>query len=82
MTEKEIQKMCAKNNREAWKLVLFLALVIIGLAGIIYAIVMQMILCYQKFGFVISSENFFIPHISLLGYLGVIPLAVSYFVIR
>lgn len=81
MTEKEIQKMCAKNNRGTWKLVLFVALIIIGLVGIIYATVMQMILCYQKFGFVISSKNFFIPHISLLGYLGVIPFAVSYFVI-
>ena len=82
MTEKEIQKLCSKHNKETWKIVLFIVLIIIGLAGIIYAGVMQMILCYQRFGVVISSEHFFIPHLSLLGDLGIIPLIASYFVIR
>ena len=74
MTEKEIQELCKRHNREVGKTILFVILLLIGLGGIIYAGVMQMILCYQKFGIIINSKHLIIPHLSLLGYLGVIPL--------
>ena len=80
--EQDIQKMCRKHNTNVWKMILLISLLVIGLAGIIYAGVMQMILCYQKFGVVISSEHFFIPHLSLLGYLGIIPLSIGSFLIQ
>ena len=80
--EQEIQKMCRKYNRNISKLIIAIALIIIGLAGIVYAGVMQMILCYQKFGVVISSEHLFIPHLSLWGNLGIIPLAIGWVVIQ
>lgn len=66
------------KTKEIWRIILFLILLLVGLGGIIYAGITQMILCYQKFGVIISSDVLFIPHISLLGYLGVIPLSVCW----
>ena len=80
--EQEIQKMCKRHNSDIWVVILAITLILIGLAGIIYSGVMQMILCYQKFGVIISSEHFFIPHLSLLGNLGIIPLAIGWIVIQ
>ena len=63
--------------KEKLKIILSIALFLIGLAGIMYAVIMQAILCYEKFGVIINSENLIIPHLSLLGWLGVIPLGIS-----
>lgn len=81
MGEKEIQRMCKKHNRILWRTILGVITLLVGLAGVVYAGVMQMILCYQKFGVIISSENLIIPHLSLLGYLGIIPLSVGWFIL-
>lgn len=80
MTEKEIQKMCMKHNRTLWRTILGITILLIGLAGIVYAGVMQMILCYEKFGVIINSKHLIIPHLSLLGYLGIIPLSIGWFI--
>ena len=80
MTKKEIQKMCARHNRELWRTILAIIVLLIGLAGVLYAGIMQMILCYEKFGVIINSEHLIIPHLSLLGYLGIIPLSFGWFI--
>lgn len=49
-----------------------------GIACVAYAGVMQMILCYQKFGVIISSEHFFIPHWSAWFYSGIVPMITGY----
>ena len=82
MNEKEIQKLCRRHNTEIGKIILFVILLLIGLGGIIYAGVMQMILCYQKFGVIINSQHLIIPHLSLLGYLGIIPLSFGWLVLE
>lgn len=68
------------RSKETLKLILSITLFLIGLAGIIYAIVMQAVLCYEKFGVIISSDAIIIPHLSLLGYLGVIPMGIGFIV--
>ena len=52
-----------------------------GLAGILYAVIKQMILCYQKFG-VIISKHLIILDWSLLGYLGIIPCSISLIILE
>ena len=81
MTEKEIRKVCVKNNKTLWRTLLVIFLLVVGIGGILYSCIMQMILCYQKFGVVISSKHLFIPHLSLLGHLGWIPICCCYFII-
>lgn len=49
-----------------------------GFACVVYAGVMQMILCYQKFGVIISSEHFFIPHWSAWFYSGYLLMVAGY----
>lgn len=65
------------RSKETLKLILSIALCLIGLGGVIYAIVMQSILCYEKFGVIFSSDVLIIPHLSLLGWLGVIPMGIG-----
>lgn len=79
MTEGK-RKFLKSKRKEKYTLVFTIILMLIGLAAIIYAGVMQMILCYQKFGVIINSEHLIIPHLSLLGYLGIIPLSVGWFI--
>ena len=57
-------------------------LILIGIAGILYAVIEQMILCYQKFGVIISREQLIIPDLSLLGYLGIIPLSMGWVIVK
>lgn len=60
------------------KLIIGIILLVIGFAGIIYSIVMQGILQYQKFGVLIGgSTEIFIPHISNLGFIGAIPAGIG-----
>ena len=79
MTEGK-RKFLKSKIKEKYILVFAIILILIGLAGIVYAGVMQMILCYQKFGVIINSEHLIIPHLSLLGYFGIIPLLVGWFI--
>lgn len=57
--------------------IIAITLAIIGIVSTGYAIIMQFVLSYQKFG-VIITENIIIPDWSLLGYLGIIPIAISW----
>lgn len=56
MEEKEIQRMCIKHNRTLWRTILGVITLLVWLAGVVYAGVMQMILCYQEFDVIINSE--------------------------
>lgn len=71
-----------KHKRKLWRTILAIIVSLIGLVGVLYAIIMQMILCYQAFGVIITSEHLIIPHLSLLGLLGVIPLSFSWVILR
>lgn len=52
---------------------LFLTLlIIVSVVSVLYAIIMQRILCYQTFGAIFTSENLFIPHKSAWGFLGLL----------
>lgn len=62
--------------------ILGIILILIGLGGILYAGIEQCILCYEKFGVIIDTKHILIPHLSLLGYLGVIPLCVGWVFIK
>ena len=57
-------------------------LMIIGLGGILYAGIMQMILCYNLYGVIINQQHLIIPHISLLGYFGIIPFSIGSIMIK
>ena len=52
-----------------------LLLFLIGLVCVIYATIMQIILCYQTFGVYIKC---FIPHKTAWFYFGIIPLLLGY----
>ena len=56
--------------------IIAIALAIIGTISTVYAIVMQVVLSYQKFGVIING-NIIIPDWSLLGLLGIIPLIIA-----
>lgn len=56
--------------------IIAIALAIIGTISTVYAIVMQVVLSYQKFGVIING-NIIIPDWSLLGFLGIIPLVIA-----
>lgn len=62
------------------KFIISLILFIIGILSIIFALIMQAVLCYQKFGAVF--ENSFIPHWSAYFFFGVIPLFLSFLIIE
>ena len=76
-------KLSIKKYRTLIQCILGLIIMLIGLGGIIYSCVMQMILCYEKFGVIIGGQNtsIIIPHISLLGLLGIIPMGIGYLII-
>ena len=57
-------------------------LMIIGLGGILYAGIMQMILCYNLYGVIINHQHLIISHISLLGYFGIIPFSIGSVMIK
>jgi len=61
--------------RDKLRIAFGVLLLLIGIGCILYAGIMQMVLCYQKFGVIISSEHFFIPHWSAWFYFGIIPFA-------
>lgn len=56
--------------------IMAIALAVIGTVSTVYAIIMQFVLSYQKFG-VIITENIIIPDWSLLGLLGIILLVIA-----
>lgn len=72
----------SKKIKRIMLIVFGVLLILIGLAGILYAGIEQMILCYQKFGVIISSEHLIIPDLSLLGYLGIIPLSMGWVIVE
>lgn len=52
-------------------------LILIGFISICYAGIMQMVLSYNLYGIILNTDAIIIPHISLLGYLGIIPLCIG-----
>ena len=56
------------------KLTLFILLTVFSLGCIIYAGVMQAVLCYEKYGVIFNSDIVFIPDKSAWWFLGVIGL--------
>ena len=52
-------------------------LILIGFISICYAGIMQMVLSYNLYGIFLNTDAIIIPHISLLGYLGIIPLSIG-----
>lgn len=63
--------------RDKLRIVLGVSLLLIGISCILYAEIMQMVLCYQKFGAIIT-ENLFIPHWSAWFYFGAVPMITGY----
>ena len=61
--------------------IIAIALAIIGTISTVYAIVMQVVLSYQKFGVIING-NIIIPDWSLLGFLGIIPLVIAVIILE
>ena len=63
------------------KKLFLIVLTIVSVASVLYAIIMQSLLCYQRFGVIFTSENLFIPHESAWGFLGVFGcyLAIKFF---
>lgn len=53
-----------------------IALIMLGLASFIIAIVWQQVLCFQRFGAIF--DEVFIPHWSAFFYLGFIPMGIGY----
>ena len=75
--------MAKKEKIKRIMLIVFgILLILIGLAGILYAGIEQMILCYQKLGVIINREHLIIPDLSLLGYLGIIPLTIGWVILK
>ena len=59
-----------------FKTILFILITIFSLGCVIYASIMQCVLCYEKFGVIFNNKNIFIPDKSawwFLGGLGLIP---------
>lgn len=56
------------------KKLFLIILTIVSVAGVLYALIMQSVLCYQRFGVIFTSESLFIPHKSAWGFLGVLGL--------
>ena len=77
MTEKQIQKLCKKHNT-SWKTILGFIVFLLGALSMVFALIMQMILCYEKYGVILRLV--FIPHWSNLFFLGIIPMELSQFI--
>ena len=56
------------------KVILFILLTLFSLGCVIYAGVMQCVLCYEKFGVIFNNEYVFIPDKSAWWFLGAIGL--------
>ena len=54
------------------KTLLFIFLIVFSTGCVLYASVMQWILCYQMYGVIITSDSIFIPHESAWFFLGVL----------
>lgn len=75
----EIKTYRKKKNFKFWFLIVIIALLYLFAFGcLIYPLVMQSILSYQKFGVVIN-ENIFIPHKSAWWLLGTLSCIPAYF---
>ena len=61
-----------------FKLILLILLTVFSLGCVIYAGVMQCILCYEKFGVIFNGDGVFIPDKSAWWYLGAIGLIPAY----
>lgn len=67
-----------KISLEILGIILFIG----GIISTIYAIIMQMVLCYQKFGVIVYGDTtLIIPDKSLLGFLGIIVGFVGWIII-
>jgi len=54
------------------KWLLFIVLVVVSTGCILYASIMQCIVCYQMYGVIFTSETVFIPHESAWFFLGIL----------
>ena len=54
------------------KRLLFLVLVVVSTGCVLYASIMQCIVCYQTYGVIFASDTIFIPHKSAWFFLGVL----------
>lgn len=70
------KKRFKKSFKRNLYLFIMLSCIIIGTASVLFATIYQSILCYQRFGIIIS-ENLFMPHWSAWFYLGGIPLVIG-----
>ena len=59
--------------KEKIKAICAIILFFISFAAVLYAIIMQFVLSFEYYG-VIITRNIIIPHLSLLGLLGIIPM--------
>lgn len=60
---------------QLFKRILSYILMLLGLAGCLYSMIMQIIISYNLIG---GFRILLIPHISLLGLLGIIPMILGY----
>lgn len=58
------------------KIITGIILCAIGVAAVLYAGITQQILCFAKYGAVF--QKVLIPDISMLGYLGLIPMCIGW----
>ena len=59
------------------RFIIAIFLILIGFVAICYAGIMQMVLSYNLYGIILNTDAIIIPHISLLGYFGIIPLCIG-----
>ena len=62
------------------RIIIGIILLAIGFVCVLVAGIWQQVLCFQMFGVVF--EHIFIPHISALLYLGIIPLCVGWCMVQ
>jgi hypothetical protein len=56
------------------KFILLMVLTVLSIGCVVYAEVMQCVLCYEKYGVIFNSDYVFIPDKSAWGFLGLIGL--------
>jgi hypothetical protein len=54
------------------KCILLIILLAVSVGCVLYASIMQRILCYQMYGVIFTSETVFIPHESAWFFLGIL----------
>jgi len=62
---------------EKTKNIFAIILSVIGIICTLYALIMQPILAYQKFGVIFGNMRVIIPDKSLFGLLGIIPMGIG-----